>query len=122
MANRHRRKKEPLYFQLVDGGLFAFAGLWTSRRDDAGQSIESCTIITTRPNELVAPIHDRMPVISLPGFEQVWLDVDLPRDHLIELLQPSDAAGMTATLASRLVNSVKNDAPELLQTDLASAA
>jgi putative SOS response-associated peptidase YedK len=48
-------KKGPIHFQLVDSGLFAFAGLWTCRTDAAGELFESCTIITTRPNELVAP-------------------------------------------------------------------
>jgi putative SOS response-associated peptidase YedK len=57
-------KKHPIHFHLPDYELFAFAGLWTSRTDDeSGEVIESCTIITTTPNELVAPVHDRMPVI-----------------------------------------------------------
>jgi putative SOS response-associated peptidase YedK len=57
-------KKQPIHFHLPDYKLFAFAGLWTSRRDEeTGEIIESCTIITTVPNELVAPVHDRMPVI-----------------------------------------------------------
>jgi putative SOS response-associated peptidase YedK len=57
-------KKEPVYFQLTGGGLFGFAGLWTSRRnDETGEPVDSCTIITTTPNDLVAAAHDRMPVI-----------------------------------------------------------
>ncbi len=66
-------KKQPIHFRLSDGGLFAFAGLWTCRTDDAGELVESCTIITTRPNELVAPVHDRMPVILPMGLESEWL-------------------------------------------------
>jgi putative SOS response-associated peptidase YedK len=56
-------KKQPIHFHLPGYELFAFAGLWTARTDDAAEVIESCTIITTTPNELVAPVHDRMPVI-----------------------------------------------------------
>jgi putative SOS response-associated peptidase YedK len=57
-------KKQPIHFHLPGNELFAFAGLSTARTDgESGEVIESCTIITTRPNELVAPVHDRMPVI-----------------------------------------------------------
>jgi len=79
--------------------------------------MDSCTIIPTRPNELVAPVHDRMPVILPRELEAAWLDPELPRDHAIELLQPYDAASMTFSVASRLVNSVKNDSAELLVPD-----
>jgi putative SOS response-associated peptidase YedK len=68
-------KKQPIHFHLPDYAMFAFAGLWTSRTDEeTGEIIESCTIITTTPNELVAPVHDRMPVILPPDAETVWLD------------------------------------------------
>ena len=108
-------RKEPVHFQLADGGLFAFAGLWTSRRDNAtGETVESCTIVTTTPNELVAPVHDRMPVILPRELEDAWLDPELPRDHAVELLRPLSGEAMTCTLASPLVNSVRNDGPELL--------
>ena len=50
-------KKQPIHFQLADGGLFAFAGLWTHRTDDAGELVESCTIITTRPNSKMANMN-----------------------------------------------------------------
>jgi putative SOS response-associated peptidase YedK len=116
-------KKEPVHFRLADGEPFGFAGLWTSRRDDeTGEPVESCTIVTTTPNSLVAPVHDRMPVILARELEEAWLDPDLPRDHVLELLQSYDAAAMTAELASRLVNSVKNEGAELLVADPLSAA
>jgi putative SOS response-associated peptidase YedK len=116
-------KKEPVYFQLTGGELFGFAGLWTSRRDDAtGEAVDSCEIITTTPNELVAPVHDRMPVILPRELEGAWLDPELPKDHALELLRPYEATGMRATVASKLLNSVKNEGPELLQADLLPAA
>jgi len=109
-------RKEPVRFRLADGGLFAFAGLWTRRRDDAtGETVESCTIVTTTPNELVAPVHDRMPVILPRELEDAWLDPELPRDHAVELLRPFPAEAMACAPASPLVNSVKNEGSELLE-------
>jgi putative SOS response-associated peptidase YedK len=114
-------KKRPIHFQLADGGLFAFAGLWTSRADDAGELVESCTIITTRPNELVAPVHDRMPVILPSELEADWLDPGLSKEHALSLLGPCPAAAMIASQASQLVNSVRNDDPSLLTPDVLAA-
>jgi putative SOS response-associated peptidase YedK len=111
-------KKQPVYFQLDSGEVFGFAGLWTSRRDDqTGDAVDSCTIITTRANELVAPVHDRMPVILPRELEGAWLDPELPKDHALELLQPYEPDAMTMRPASRLVNSVKNEGVELLTPD-----
>jgi putative SOS response-associated peptidase YedK len=111
-------RKEPLYFRVDGGAAFAFAGLWTSRTDpETEERIESCTIITTGPNRLVAPVHDRMPVILSRDVESVWLDPELPREHALSLLEPFDADRMQVAPASRLVNSVKNEGPELLLPD-----
>lgn len=60
-----------------DGDLFGFAGLYVTTPTPSGDEVRSCTIITTAPNELVAPIHNRMPVILLPDDEERWLDPDL---------------------------------------------
>ena len=118
-ASARTGRKEPVYFQLASGEPFGFAGLWTSRRDDeTGEPVDSCTIITTRPNSLVAPVHDRMPVILSRDLDHAWLDPELPRDQALELLQPYDPAAMTARLASRLVNSVRNEGVELLTPDV----
>ncbi len=112
------KTKLPLHFQLADGSPFAFAGLWTSRvEEETGERTDSCTIITTRPNDLVAPAHDRMPVILPADLESVWLDPDLPREHALALLEPYKPAAMRAAPASCLVNSVKNDGPALLVPD-----
>jgi putative SOS response-associated peptidase YedK len=90
-------KKEPIHFQLRDGVPFAFAGLWTSRRDpETDELVESSTIVTTTPNDLVAPVHDRMPVILAPEAEGDWLDPEVSREHALSLLRPLDAALMTA--------------------------
>ncbi len=107
-------KKQPIHFRLEDGSAFGFAGLWTCKTDDAGELIESCTIITTSPNELVAPVHDRMPVILPVELEQQWLDPAIAKEHALSLLQPYPIEAMIATPASPLVNWVRNDDPSLL--------
>jgi putative SOS response-associated peptidase YedK len=83
-------KKHPIHFHLPGYELFVFAGLWTSRTDEeTGEIMEGCTIITTTPNELVAPVHDRMPVILPTDAERVWLDPAISKEHALSLLQPS---------------------------------
>jgi putative SOS response-associated peptidase YedK len=111
-------KKEPIHFRLADGAPFAFAGLWTSRTDPAsGELVESCTIVTTQPNRLVAPVHDRMPVILPPEVEHDWLDPALSKEHALALLEPYAAELMTALPASTRVNSVRNDDASVLVPD-----
>jgi putative SOS response-associated peptidase YedK len=94
--------------------------LWTTRTDD--EIIESCTIITTRPNELVAPVHDRMPVILPSRAEDKWLDLAISKEHALSLLEPYPAGLMVALPASTRVNSVRKDDPGLLLPDDALAA
>jgi hypothetical protein len=116
-------KKQPIHFHLPGYELFVFAGLWTTRTDDgSGEILESCTIITTRPNELVAPVHDRMPVILRAEAERVWLDPTIAKEHALSLLEPYPAELMVALPASTRVNSVRNDDPGLLLPDDALAA
>jgi putative SOS response-associated peptidase YedK len=116
-------KKQPIHFHLPDYELFAFAGLWTSRTDDeSGEIIESCTIITTQPNELVAPVHDRMPVILPAGAEGVWLDRAISKEHALSLLEPYPAELMVWLPASTRVNSVRNDESGLLVPEAMLAA
>ena len=108
--------KDPVYFQLAGGEPFAFAGLWTQKLDEAsGERIDSCTIVTTTPNALVAPVHDRMPVILPAGLEDEWLDPDVSKEHALSLLRPFPAESMTSRVVSRLLNSVRNDDRSLLE-------
>jgi putative SOS response-associated peptidase YedK len=116
-------KKRPIHFHLPGHELFAFAGLWTSRTDEAtGEILESCTIITTTPNELVAPVHNRMPVILPTEAERVWLDPTISKEHALSLLEPYPAELMVALPASTRVNSVRNDDSGLLIPEDALAA
>jgi putative SOS response-associated peptidase YedK len=108
-------RKRPVHYTLASGEPFAFAGLWASWRDpQAGTWLDSCTIITTTANGLVAPVHDRMPVILPRSAEAAWLDPELDPAAVDSLLVPYAAEEMHAAEASMLVNSVKNDGPELL--------
>jgi putative SOS response-associated peptidase YedK len=109
------RAKTPMYITLKSGLPFAFAGLWDLWRNPDGQQIRSCTIITTRPNELVESIHDRMPVILSADAREQWLDTTLEDEHaLSSLLVPYSAVEMTARAVSRLVNDPKREGAELI--------
>jgi len=107
--------KTPMYITLRDKDPFAFAGLWDTWRDADGQQIRTCTIITTEPNELVASIHNRMPVILPPKAREEWLDPSLHDDRiLLPLLAPYPAEEMSARPVSRLVNNPRYEGAELI--------
>ena len=109
---RAGKEKQPFRFTLTDGGPFAFAGLWSRWRSPAGETIESCTIITTQANALVAPIHTRMPVILAPEDHGRWLD---SANDGRPLLRPYPAEAMTAYPVSTRVNAVRNDDAGLIE-------
>jgi putative SOS response-associated peptidase YedK len=96
--------------------MMAFAGLWDGWKDPAnGGSLQSYTIITTGANELMAKIHDRMPVILNPSDYDRWLDRDSdPETPPLDLLRPFPADEMEAFEVSNDVGNVKNNSPELL--------
>jgi putative SOS response-associated peptidase YedK len=112
-----QRGKRPMYIRLKGGGLFAFAGLYTKRRDaSTGEPEQSCAIVTTEPNALTAPIHNRMPVILAREDEELWLDPTLTdRIAVLACLRPYPPELMEAYPVSNLVNSVRNDRPELIE-------
>lgn len=102
--------KTPQFIHAKDGGLLAFAGLWDEWTEPDGSPLRTCTIITTAPNQLMASIHDRMPVILAPEDEGYWLDgnVSRPQD-LLPLLVPAPADILDAYPVSRRVNSPAAD-------------
>ncbi len=121
---RRGKQRQPHYIQMRDGRPFAFAGLWERWVDpETGQVVESCTLLTTTPNELVETIHDRMPVILQPGDYDRWLDPQVNDPAQLEpLLRPFPADEMTAFPVSTRVNSPRNDDPACIsrmeQTEL----
>ena len=107
--------KQPMFIQAQDGSLLALAGLWETWHAPDGGEIDSCTILTTSPNELMAPIHNRMPVIVEPADYDLWLDSgDRPEDGL-HLLRPYPANKMAFYPVSTHVNSPRNDDPQCIQ-------
>ncbi len=119
--------KQPYNIRIGDGELFAFAGLWERWRsgdDEIAKSceivksceiIESCTIIVTEANDLIRPIHDRMPVILDPADYATWLDPELHDPRLLQpLLGSYLPQGMNLYPVSRRVGSPVNDDPELV--------
>lgn len=108
--------KTPLFIHLKPERPFAFAGLYETWTPPLGDPLVTCTIITTEPNDLVRPIHNRMPVILPKASEDFWLDSSV-EDHtrLLDLLRPYPAEEMDAYTVSPTVNSVKNDSPECIE-------
>jgi putative SOS response-associated peptidase YedK len=105
--------KQPYCFEVNDGELFAFAGLWDRWKNPQGEPIETCTILTTTPNSLLADIHDRMPAILQPGDYDLWLDTAFRNTGSVsEMLKPFDAALMRRYPVSTRVNQVLNDDPD----------
>ena len=108
------REKRPYYFLLKDGSSFAFAGIWDEWRQE-GVVLPTSAIITTRPNELVRPVHNRMPVIIREEDYDLWLD-DSPsnQEKRRELLRPYSAAEMESYAVSALVNDPQHEGAELI--------
>lgn len=107
--------KQPYRAALKSGEPFGFAGLWERWTNPRDQSeVETCTILTTDANPLLAEIHPRMPVIVAPEDFDIWLDTSVEADKAEALLKPYPAAEMTAYPVSRAVNKVANDGPELV--------
>jgi len=108
--------KQPFRIARTDGRTFAFAGLWERwDRTPDGRPLETFTIITTAANAVVAPIHDRMPVILDAADHEAWLDVDgVGASDAARLLKPSPPEEMTAHAVSRHVNAVRNDDPRCI--------
>ena len=104
--------KQPIHIGMKDGAPFAFAGLFERWLSPAGEVLDTCTIITTRSNALLSPLHDRMPVIVAPVAFDRWLDV--ANEDTAELFAPYPADAMTYYPVSVRVNSVRNDDAKLI--------
>ncbi|MFD2615622.1 SOS response-associated peptidase [Paenibacillus gansuensis] len=112
------RGKQPMRIQMKHRGIFSMAGLYETWSDPAqpGRSIATCTILTTAPNSLMEPIHDRMPVILRREDEDIWLSRDMTdKERLLQLCRPFPSEEMMAYPVSPLVGSVKNESPECIQ-------
>jgi putative SOS response-associated peptidase YedK len=109
------KAKIPHFIRLKSGKPFAFAGLWEHWQSADGSEVLSATIITTEPNELMSPIHNRMPVILKQDSYTQWLDTKpLLSNHLQDILVPYPGGEMEAYPVSTLVNSPGNDRVECI--------
>jgi putative SOS response-associated peptidase YedK len=109
-------RKQPMWIGLKSTQPFAFAGLWEQWKPAEGEPRETCTIITTEPNDLIRPIHNRMPVILSPTSYDQWLDLSFQHiEPLKALLRPYPSEELTAYPVSTLVNNPRHDAPQCLE-------
>ncbi len=109
------KTKQPYAFKMTDGAPFAFAGLWDAWREPDGGWLQSFSIVTTEANELMSPVHTRMPVILHPRDYSRWLDRDTDRPP-IDLLRPFESELMAAAPCNPLVGNVRNNGPEMLNS------
>ena len=107
---KHPAGKQPYYITSADGSLLAFAGLWEQWRMPNGETLLSYTIITGEPNDVVKPLHDRMPVVLRAEYYERWLSDPDPRD----LMQPCENHTVIAYPVSTRVGTPKNNDPALI--------
>jgi len=111
--SRTRKVKQAYCFEVNDGELFAFAGLWDRWKDLNGNWIKTCSILTTTPNAVTSAVHDRMPVILDRADYDLWLDPGMTNVEAVsEILRPCDARIMRCYPVSNRVNHVANDDAE----------
>jgi len=119
--DRSKKPKRPYLFRMKDEKPFAFAGLWEHWQGAEGDTIESCTILTTDANDLVAALHDRMPVILSPGHYASWIDPDQKNPEMLrELLVPYPADEMEAYPVTTKVNKPTYDEPDCITPSTAT--
>jgi putative SOS response-associated peptidase YedK len=109
-----KKNKQPYAIALKSGEPYAFAGLWETWKPQAGSPLETFTILTTDPNELMQPIHNRMPVILEPQDHERWLDPGDPARPPVDLLRPYPAEKMQAWQVSQRVGNVRNNDASLV--------
>jgi putative SOS response-associated peptidase YedK len=116
MAEERYRRKTTFLFYLKEKKVFGFAGLWEEWLDkQTGELLETCTIITTEANDVLKPVHDRMPVILKPENYEQWLDANEKNtDKLQKLLVPYPASEMSSHAISRSVNIPESNSPDLI--------
>jgi len=110
--------KQPVWISRKDEEPFAFAGIWAAFPGSGGDAVHSCSIVTCEPNELVRPIHDRMPVILDPAAEGSWISTDADPGTARGLLRAIDPDTLSVREVSEAVNDVREDGPHLLAPPL----
>jgi putative SOS response-associated peptidase YedK len=109
------KTKQPYAFRMADDSPLAFAGLWDAWKAPDGSWLESYSIVTTVANALMAPVHDRMPVILHPRDYDRWMDAEADPAPL-DLLRPYEADSMRAARCNPKVGNTRNNGPEMLES------
>ncbi len=109
-----KRTMVPYRFVVTDQELFSFAALWDEYEDTDGNEFHTFSIITTTPNELVAPIYDRMPVILTKATEKIWMDPATEEQDLMNILTPYPTAGVNLYSVSPRISDSTADVPSLI--------
>ncbi len=110
------QQKRPVYIRLKSEKPFGFAGLYETWKSPEGETVTTCTIITTQANDIIKPIHDRMPVIIPKDAENLWLDPEVKdKEVLLELLKPYPSEEIETYPVSKMVNSPANNSPECIK-------
>ena len=113
---RDGTSKTPYYIRLRDGSPMVYAGIWESWKSPEGETVESCSMLTTEANSLIATIHERMPVILHPSEYPFWLDREMiDPQKLVRLYQPYPADLIEMHQVSPLVNNARNQGPDLIR-------
>ena len=113
--------KQPFHITRRDGQVFAFAGLWSIWHGGDGQTLRTCTILTTAANGAIAALHDRMPIILAPEIESRWLDPAIEGQKLLPVLRGLSDAETTMRPVGPAVNDARYDGPECLASEGAQA-
>ena len=106
--------KQAFHIARAGGGAFAFAGLWSIWHGEDGQTLRTCTILTTAANPVLAPLHDRMPVILAPDAEAAWISPTDSTERLRRLLGGLDSSDTALRAVGPAVNDARYDGPECL--------
>jgi len=101
--------KIPYYITLKSDDIFCAAGIWETWQDPNGEEVFSFSVLTQAPNEIMAPIHNRMPAMLLPEQEQLWLDQTIPTSELLKMIVPYPDDLLKAYTVSNKVNNVRNN-------------
>ena len=116
-------RKQPFFFRMRDERPFGFAGLWERWEGEGGEVINSCAILTTEANEVLRPVHDRMPVILHPDDYGLWLGADARELGIVkEMLRPYPADEMMGYPVGTSVNSPRNHGAELIERAAVNSA
>lgn len=107
--------KTPFFIRLKSRPVFSFAGIWDSWKDAEGKELKTYSILTCEPNDVMRPIHARMPVILPCEVEEQWSTLTTPINALVSLLKPYDPSNMNAYQVLPLVNNPRNDDAVLIE-------